>query len=159
MQDTQLISKAGARGNVHVIVRGQDGEIKHDAYHKNVVCDAGLTLFANRGTHSSPTSDCLIDYISVGTDVTAPLAADTLLGVETARKAVLSRTSDGTVMAISTTFAAGEVPTSTIKELGLWIDATATLDTGVLLAHVADSFAVTALDSVFVDWRITFADA
>lgn len=152
-------SRVRPRGEVHIVVRGPDGKIKHDSLHKNIVVDAGLTLLANRLTDASPDSGCLINYVATGTGVTAPNASDTQLQTENARKLVLSRTNDGTTAAISTTFGAGEVPTSTIKELGLFIDGSAGANTGTLLAHVADNFAVTALDSVFIDWRITFADA
>lgn len=148
-----------ATGEVHIIVRGADGKIKHESRKKNLVVTAGLTLLANRISDASPDSGCLVNYIAVGTDATAPDASDTTLGTENARKTVLSRTNSGAVAAISTTFGAGEVPTSTIRELGLFIDGTGTVDSGTLLAHVNDNFAVTALDSVFIDWRITFADA
>lgn len=153
------VSRARPRGEVHIVVRGADGEIKHESHNRNVVVDAGLTLLANRLSDASPDSGCLVNYIATGTGTNAPNASDTQLQTENSRKAVLSRTNDGTTAAISTTFGAAEVPTSTIKELGLFIDATGTANSGTLLARVADDFAVTALDSVFVDWRITLADA
>ena len=155
----QTISRVRPKGEVHIRVVGADGKLKYEAFNKNVVVDAGLTLLANRLSDATPTSGCLVNYIAVGTGTDAPNAADTQLQTENARKAVTSRANDATIAAISTTFNAGDVPTSTIKELGLFIDGTASADTGTLLARVADDFAVTALDSVFVDWRITLADA
>ena len=152
-------SRVRPRGEVHIIVRGADGQIKHESHNRNVVVDAGLTLLANRLADASPDSGCLVNYIAVGTGTNAPDASDTQLQTENARKAVLSRTNSATVAAISTTFGAAEVPTSTIRELGLFIDGTGSANSGTLLARVADNFAVTALDSVFVDWRITLADA
>lgn len=155
----KTISRSRPTGHVHIRVIGADGQLKYEAHNTNVVVDAGLTLIANRISNASPTSGCLVNYIAVGTGTNAPNASDTQLQTENARKAVLSRTNSATVAAISTTFGAGEVPNSTIKELGLFIDATGTANSGTLLARVADNFAVTALDTVFVDWRITFADA
>lgn len=148
-----------ATGEVHIRVVGADGKIKHDRKVKNLVVTAGLTLLANRISDATPDSGCLVNYIAVGTNNTAPAAGNTTLGAENARKQVASRTNSAAVAAISTTFNAGEVPTSTINELGLFIDGTASADSGTLLARVLDTFAVTALDSVFIDWRITFADA
>lgn len=148
-----------ATGEVHIRVVGADGQIKHNRKVKNLVVTAGLTLLANRISDATPDSGCLVNYIAVGTDNTAPAAGDTTLGAENARKQVASRTNSAAVAAISTTFNAGEVPTSTINELGLFIDGTGTANSGTLLARVLDTFAVTALDSVFIDWRITFADA
>lgn len=148
-----------ATGEVHIRVVGADGRIKHDKKVKNLVVTAGLTLLANRISDASPDSGCLVNYIAVGTGVTAPAAGNTTLVTENARKQVSSRTNSAAVAAISTTFNAGEVPASTIGELGLFIDGTATANSGTLLARVLDSFVVTALDSVFIDWRITFQDA
>jgi hypothetical protein len=151
--------KVRATGEVHIRVVNERGEVTHEKTVKNLVVTAGLTLLANRLTDSSPDSECLVKYIAVGTGTNAPAAGNTTLQTETARAAVLSRTNSAAVAAISTTFAAGAIPTSTIKELGLFIDGSATANSGTLLARVADDFAVTALDSVFVDWRITLADA
>ena len=157
--DSMLASRVRPRGEVHIKVFGPDGIVKYEAHNKNVVVDAGLTLLANRLTSVSPSSECLVNYVATGTGTNAPSSSDTMLQTENARKAVLSRTNDGVVAAISTTFGATEVPTSTIRELGLFIDATGTANSGTLLARVADNFAVTAVDSVFIDWRITLADA
>ncbi len=148
--------KAKAKGEVHIRVVGQDGSVKHDHRVKNLVVTAGLTLLANRISDASPDSGCLVNYIAVGTGSTAPASGNTTLVTENARKQVSSRTNSGAVAAISTAFSAGEVPISTIRELGLFIDGTATANSGTLLARVLDNFPVTALDSVFVDWRVTF---
>ena len=159
MQASQEKSKARFTGKCHVRVVGADGKVKYDNENANLVVDAGLTLLANRLGDASPDSACLINYIAVGTGTNSPAANNTQLQTETARKAVLSRTNSGVEVAVSTTFGAAEVPTSTLKELGLFIDATGTANSGTLLARVNDSFAVTALDSVFIDWRITLVSA
>ncbi len=148
----------GLRGEVHIRVVGADGKLKYESKHHNLVVDAGLTLLANRISHVVPSSACLLNYIAVGTGTNVPDETDTQLQTENARKQVSSRTSSGVVAAISTVFNAGEVPNSTIKELGLFIDATGTANSGTLFARTADDFVVTALDTVFVDWRISFSD-
>lgn len=146
------------KGELHVrVVR--DGKVIQEVKKKNLVVDAGLTLLANRLSDASPDSGCLINYIAVGTGTNAPDASDTQLQTENARKAVASRTNSAAVAAISTVFNAGEVPTSTLKEVGIFIDASATANSGTLFARQNIDVAVTALDSVFIDWRITLASA
>lgn len=149
----------GITGMVRVRVVGPDGTVKHDITKKNLVVDAGLTLLANRISDAVPDSGCLINYLAVGTGTATPDAGDTELQTENARKAVTSRTNADAVAAISTVFDAGEVPTSTLKEVGAFIDATATADSGTLFARQNIDVPVTALDAVFIDWRFTFADA
>lgn len=159
MNSVQPKGNVGVHGELHIVVRGKDGEIKQEVRKKNLVVLAGLTLLANRISDSTPSSGCLINYIAVGTGVAAPDAANTALGTETARKQVTSRTNSGAVAAISTTFNAGDITPSTLKEVGMFIDGTGTVDSGTLFCRQAIDVAVTALDSVFVDWRVTFADA
>lgn len=137
----------------------RDGKVIQEVSKKNLVVNAGLTLLANRLSDASPDSGCLINYIAVGTGTDSPDAADTTLQTENARKAVASRTNSGAVAAISTVFNAGEVPTSTLKEVGIFIDATGTVDSGTLFARQNIDVAVTAIDSVFIDWRISLASA
>jgi hypothetical protein len=126
---------------------------------KNLVVDAGLAILANRLADATPDSDCLVTYVAVGTGTDAPAAGNTTLQTETKRKAVASRANSGGIAAISTVFAAGEVPTSTLKEVGLFVGGTIAADSGTLFARQNIDVAVTALDSVFIDWRITLAAA
>lgn len=155
----ELHSDIGIRGELHIVVRGADGKVKQEVRKKNLVVTAGLTLLANRISDATPSSGCLINYIAVGTGTNAPAAGDTALQTENARKAVTSRTSSAAIAAISTTFNAGDVPASTLKEVGMFIDGTASADSGTLFCRQNVNVAVTALDSVFVDWRVTFASA
>lgn len=149
------------KGEYRVRVIDQNGKTKHDCVYKNIIVKAGRSAIISRIGNATPTYDLLAEYIAVGTGTNAPADTDTTLQTETARKAVLSRSTSDDVGAISTTFNAGDIPTSTLKEIGLFIDstATATADTGVLLSRVAVDLAVTALDSVFIDYRITCSDA
>lgn len=152
--------KAGIKikGEIHVrVVR--NGVVIQEVKKKNLVVDAGLTLLANRISDATPDSGCLVNYIAVGTGTNAPASNNTTLQTENARKAVASRTNSGAIAAISTVFNAGEVPASTLKEVGLFIDGTGSADTGTLFARQNIDVEVTALDSVFIDWRITFAAA
>lgn len=137
----------------------RDGKTIKSVTKKNLVVDAGLTLLANRISDATPDSGCLVNYIAVGTGTNAPDPTDVALQTETARKQVSSRANSAGVAAISTVFSATEVPTSTLKEVGLFIDGTGTADSGTLFARQNIDLAVTAIDAVFIDWRITFAAA
>ncbi len=159
MKNTKQRGKVAVTGEVHIRVFSADGVLKSEQKIKNLVVTAGLTLLANRISDATPDSGCLLNYIAVGTGTNAPAANNTQLQTENARKALTSRTNSGAVAAISTVFNAGDVPTSTLKEVGCFIDGTGTANTGTLFARQNIDLAVTALDSVFVDWRITFSDA
>lgn len=80
-----------------------------------------------------------LTYQAIGTDNTAPVVGDTDLTVETARKAVTTKTQGSSPntnqFTWSTFFTAGE-STYNIKEAGICgHDATSTLDSGVLFSH------------------------
>jgi len=151
-------SRVRITGEVLVQVRDQFGRVKSEQRVGNLVVDAGLSLLANRIASASPSSGCLINYVGVGTGTDAPASNDTSLQTETARHQVTSRANSATISSVSVTFDAGVVPTSTLKEVGLFIDATGVADSGILFSRTAIDLVVTALDSVFVDWRITFSN-
>ncbi len=155
----KVTGKMRMRGEIWVRVVGPDGKIKGEVRRSNLVVTAGLTLLMNRLCNASPDSECLINYIAVGTGTATPLAANTQLQTETARKQLTSRANSSAVGSVATTFNAGDVPVSTLKEVGLFIDGTGSVNTGTLLARQNINLAVSALDSVFVDWRLTLADA
>lgn len=154
-----LQSKGGIAGYPTIKVIGPDGKVKFEKTYKNLIVQAGRTAIADRLTNATPDSSLLVGYIAVGTGTTAPADGDTTLETETARKAINSKTHSADVAAIATTFNAGDIPVSTLKEVGLFIEGSATPDSGTLLARVAVNIAITALDALFVDWRITLSDA
>lgn len=159
MRTEKKSGRVGLTGEIHIRVVGADGKLKQEIRKKNLVVDAGLTLLANRIADATPSSGCLINYIGVGTGTNSPASGDTQLQTENARKQVTSRTNSGVIAAISTTFDAGDIPNSTLKEVGMFIDGTSSANTGTLFARQNINVTITALDSMFIDWRITFSDA
>ncbi len=157
MQKTEQVGVVGVAGQVTVRVFGPDGKLKQSVTKKNLVVTAGLTQLANRIANVVPATTGLVNYFGVGTGTNAPSAGDTTLQTENARKQVSSRANVDNIASISVVFGAGEVPTSTLKEVGMFIDATATPDSGTLFARQNIDIGVTALDSVFIDWRLTFS--
>jgi len=133
------------------------GKLKEKKVVKNLVPKIARTKIADRLTNATPDSDLLISHIAIGDDVTAPADGDLILGNETARNAVTSLAHSDDIATTSTVFAAGTA-TGTHKEAGIFIEGTSTVDTGILLSHVAVDITVAALDSLFIDWRLTISN-
>lgn len=159
MQKKKVHSNGRLAGYPTIKVIGPDGKVKFEKTYKNLIVQAGRTAIMDRIVNPSPDSSLLVGYIAVGTGAVAPADGDVALGTETARKAINSKTHSADVGAIATTFDAGDIPTSTITEAALFIEGSATPDSGTLLAMVAVSIAITELDALFIDWRITLSDA
>jgi hypothetical protein len=102
----------------------------------NVIATSGKTMIANNLTSASPTNTMLINYFAVGTNATAPAAADTQLGTETYRKATSSYTNSANTAFLSGFLTATET-SGTFREFGLFSNATGTANSGVLVSHVA----------------------
>lgn len=147
------------KGQYHIVVKDENGVIKYDECIDNVTTNVFRAVIADNMTNAAPSNTMLANYIGVGTGTTTPVVTDTLLQTETARKALTSLASSNNIAAVSTVFSAGDVPASTLREVGLFVDGTGTLDTGVLVSRTAINIVVTALDSVFIDYRITINDA
>lgn len=147
------------KGQYHIVVKDQYGAIKYDEFIDNVTTNVYREVIANNMTDASPTNTMLVDYIAVGTGTNTPAVTDTQLQTETARKLQTSRTNSANIGAVSTIFNAGDIPTSTLREVGLFAGGTGTINSGVLVSRTAVNIVVTALDSVFIDWRLTINDA
>jgi len=113
-----------------------------------VITKEGKNLIVNVGKYL--VGDMLIDetgydtgltYCAIGSDNTAPAAADVTLTVEEARKAITSRTRLLGVITLATFFTAGE-STYNIKEAGIFGHSTAGAgaDSGILFSHYLVSF-------------------
>lgn len=147
------------KGQYHIVVKDENDVVKYDQCIDNVTTNAFRAVIANNMTDATPTNTMLVDYIAVGTGTNTPAITDTQLQTETARKLQTSRTNSNNIGAVSTVFNAGDVPTSTLREVGLFAGGTGTVNSGILVSRTAVNIVVTALDSVFIDWRITVNDA
>lgn len=130
---------------------------------RNLVPDIGLDAFAAQmaGDNITNIGDNL--YAAVGDDATPPVAGDTILGNETARKGAGSTAYAGGVASIATFFAAGEA-TGTHREFGLFGDgissaASGSADTGILFSHIAVNVSVSALETLTLTFEMTFTYA
>lgn len=93
-----------------------------------------------------------VNYLALGSGTTTPTNGDTTLATESYRSAITSQTVVNNIAYLSVFIAAGTA-TATHYEAGLFIDGTASADTGQLLSRVLFSPAVdkTALNSLSLD--------
>ena len=97
-----------------------------------------------------------INYVALGDSTVAPNDSDTVLGNETFRQ-ILSDANFVNNIAYLSAFIAAGTATGTHAEGGLFIDGTASVDTGQLFSHVLFSPTVVkgALNSLTLDVAIT----
>jgi len=148
-------------GELTIVLRDQNGNIKEQRVIPNLVTTVGKNLIAQRlggGTYSSPTGPT---HMALGTSSTAANIADTILGNEFASTRVAMSSTTGSVTVSSNvitytcTFAAG-VGTTAITEAGIFTNGT--INSGTLLCHTV--FAAVnkdTLDTLTINWAVTIS--
>jgi hypothetical protein len=142
--------------NVHVALRGPDGEVKEERHVHNLVTDVGCAHIADQ-LESSP-DDAAMSHMAIGTGTNAPAAGDTTLQTELDRNTLTSflqgaGADDHKVVYIGD-WAAGD-GTGAITEAGIFNAASA----GTLLART--TFSVVnkgANDTLEITWTLSVAD-
>jgi len=142
--------------NVHVVLRGPDGEVKEEREVHNLVTDVGCAHIADQLASSHDESE--MSHMAIGTGTNAPAAGDTTLQTELDRNALTSRTqgagaSDHQVVYVGD-WAAGD-GTGAITEAGILNNSSG----GTLLART--TFSVInkgASDTLEITWTLTVAD-
>lgn len=140
--------KINATGELKIVLRDKDGNVKMEKTEKNLVVTSGKAFIASRmvGTGSA-----VMSHMAVGTSTTAPVAGQTALVSEIARAAIVSGTSSTNVVTYSAVFAAG-VGTGAITEAGILNAGTA----GTMLSRTVFSVVnKEADDSLTINWQIT----
>lgn len=146
--DGQPHDGVAVEDNVHIVLRGPDGKIKHESVH-NTVTTAGKAGAADQ-ILESPTL-AKPGWMAIGTG--SPAA--TLLGTEIDRNALTSKTRSGAVVTMVGDWAAGD-GTGAITEAGIFDVATA----NTVNMWMSASFSVInkdALDTLSITWTLTFA--
>jgi hypothetical protein len=142
------------KGHVHIKVIGPDGQVKQEITKDNLIVHDGKAAIINRLQNTPTITE--VTHMSVGTDSTTEVDADTTLGTEIARVAL-----DGTNLATEVfsndtisyvgTFPAG-VGTGNLVEAGLFNDPTA----GTMYSRV--TFGVVTKgpeDAIQITWKYT----
>jgi hypothetical protein len=138
-----------ATGDVTLVLRGPDGQIKDTQEIKNLVVTTGKNFIAGRMTGTAT----IMSHMSIGSTATAAAAGDTALGGELGRVALSSGTTTGAVTTYAATFPAG-TGTGAVVEAGLFNASSA----GTMLART--TFAVVnkgANDTVTITWAVTIS--
>lgn len=108
----------------------------------------GIALLANEG-------QCT--YGAVGTDATAPLVTDTVLGTELARKALSVTSYVSNVITLRTFYTTAEA-NGALKEFGLFGEAaTAAADSGTMFNHAAIDLTKDNTKTLIVEVTITIS--
>jgi hypothetical protein len=140
---------AGATGQLSVILRDADGNIKQDVRVKNLVVDTGLNFMTSR--MKDTTLDAMT-HMAVGSGTTAAAAGDTALETQiSARVSLTSTTVTSNAIEYVAAFGAG-VSTGAITEAGIFNASTA----GTMLCRTV--FAVVnkgAADTLQITWLVT----
>lgn len=108
--------KATTEDNVRIVLRGPDGQVKHEQTVHNLIVTTGRNAIVSRLASSPGTA--VPTHMAIGTGATAAAAGDTTLGTEIDRNALTSNTASGGVLTMVGDYAAGD-GTGAITEAGV----------------------------------------
>ena len=125
---------------------------------ENLIPTVGRTmvvnnLFASTGT---PDNTMLVTHIALGTDATAPANGDSTLGTEVYRNTVASKTNAANLGYCSGFYHATE-DADHYYEAGVFSNGTGSVDTGILLSHVAIDVDKSLTETLTIDWTLTIS--
>ena len=138
-------------GQVAIVLRDKDGNVKEERTEKNLVVTTGLNYIASRMKDASATA---MTHMALGSGTTTAAAGQTdivtLLG---AREALDSTTVTANAVAYVSSFEAGDA-TGAVTEAGIFNASTS----GTMLCRVVFSVVNKAADDTMtVTWTITLA--
>jgi len=138
-------------GNLDIVVRDSDGNIKEQRQERNLVVTAGLGFIASR---MKDTTDDAMTHMAVGSDNTAAAAGNTDLGsILGSREALDSTTVSGATVTYVSTFEAGD-GTGAITEAGIF---NAASSGNMLCRTVFSTVNKAADDTMTITWVITLS--
>jgi hypothetical protein len=136
-----------AVGSVKIVLTGSDGQIKDEREIHNLVVTTGKNFIASRMTGTTTA----MSHMAIGSDNTAPAAANTGLGSELGRVALSSATTTSNITTYSATFPTG-TGTGAVVEAGIFNASSS----GTMLCRT--TFAVVnkgANDTITITWTVT----
>lgn len=139
------------RGDLNIVIKDTNGNIKEDRKETNLIVDSGLAYICSRMVDANDTA---MTHMSVGSGTTSPVGGDTDLETVLGSRVTLDSTAhaDNTVT-YTATFAAGE-GTGAVTEAGVFNASSA----GTMLCRT--TFAVVnkgADDIMVITWTITLS--
>ena len=139
------------RGDLGLVLRDKDGNIKEERTEKNLVVSAGLNFICDR---MEGVSEAVMSHMAVGSGTTAAAAGDTdLESILGSREALDSTTVNTNTITYVSSFEAGE-GTGAITEAGIFNASTA----GTMLCRTVFSVINKAADDTLqITWTITLS--
>lgn len=139
------------RGDLAIVLRDKDGNVKEQRQETNLVVSAGLNFICDR---MEGTSEAVMSHMAVGSGTTAAAAGDTdLESILGSREALDSTTVSGATITYVSSFEAGE-GTGAITEAGIFNASTA----GTMLCRTVFSVVNKAADDTLqITWTITLS--
>lgn len=137
------------RGDLDIVLRDKDGNIKTQRREENLVVSAGLNFICDR---MEGVSEAVMSHMAVGSGTTAPAAGDTALESPLGtREALDSTTVSSNTITYVASFEAGD-GTGAVTEAGLFNAATG----GTMLCRTTfDVVNKAADDTLQITWVIT----
>ncbi len=138
-------------GQVAIVLRDKDGNVKEERTEKNLVVTTGLNYIASRMKDASATA---MTHMALGSGTTTAAAGQTdLVTLLGAREALDSTTVTASAVAYVSSFEAGDA-TGAVTEAGIFNASTG----GTMLCRVKfDVVNKAADDTMTVTWTITVA--
>ena len=135
-------------GDLKIVLKDENGQIKHEQEVKNLVVTVGKNFIASR---MKDTTDTAMTHMAVGSGTTAAAVGDTTLGTELGRVSLTSTTVTTNNVAYVATFPAG-TGTGAVTEAGL-LNASSS---GTLLCRTVFSVINKgAADTLSITWTVT----
>lgn len=145
-----LKEQLGIRGELTIVVRDRDNNIKQAIHVPNLVVTAGKQYIASRMASSSAT---VMSHMGIGAGAAIPVAGDTALGTELGRSGLTTFSATGNTVTATANFPSG-VGTGSISEAAIFNASSA----GTMLCRT--TFPVVnkaAGDSIAISWVITIS--
>lgn len=121
----------------------------------NLVPTVGRAVLAAR-LAGTTTYTGTVNKVALGSGSTSPANSDTQLTTETYRNTILSATYASNIAYLTGFFTAAET-NGTYAEVGLFIDGTASANTGQLFSHALASITKSSIQTLTIDWVVTFS--
>ena len=92
-------------GELEIVLRDSQGNIKETRKAKNLVVASGKTYLASRAVSGS--SAAIMSHMAIGTATATPVSTDTALGTEAGRVTLASASNSANAITYTATFPAG----------------------------------------------------
>lgn len=139
-------------GELEIVLRDSQGNIKETRKAKNLVVASGKTYLASRAVSGSAAA--IMSHMAIGTATATPVSTDTTLGTEAGRVTLASASNSANAITYTATFPAG-TGTGAITEAGVFNAASAPQT--MLCRTTFPVVNKAAGDSIAVTWVVTIS--